>query len=139
MKQPVFRTRPEAAIQKRIIAFLRARGWTVKPTHGNAFSKGWPDLWCWHQGMQIFRWVDCKNPADFEYTKAQIQTWPLWEADGIGVWIMFEADEENYSKLWEPHNFRHYWKPRYDKHLRNPLDIIAELLDDDPEYGIIEV
>jgi len=56
--------------------------------------------------------VDLKNPDAYDFTMAQIQKWPIWEAHGTGIWII--TCNEDYHKLWEPPNWRQYWKPRYD-------------------------
>ena len=126
MKKPVFRTSPEAAIQEAIISFLERRGWYVKATHGNAYTSGWPDLYCFHK-KHGYRWIDVKNPKRFGYTKAQIQQWPDMHEAGIGIWIMFAADEENYSRLFNPPNWRDFWKPSYDKYRRSVESILDEM------------
>lgn len=124
--------RPEAKLQDRIVDFLKDRGWLVTETHGNAFQKGIPDLFCWNQQLGIFRWVDVKRRERHEYTQHQCQTWVLWEKHGLGVWIMMEPTDEEYGKLFEPPNFREYWKPRYNKYLRTPIDLLKEEF---PECG----
>lgn len=131
MKKPrAPRSRPEAAIQKKVIDFLTMRGWYVKSTHGNAYQSGFPDLFCYHPDYGM-RWVDIKNPLNYRYTKAQCQTWPVMEQYGCGVWIMVAATEEEYAKLFQPPNFRDYWKDHYNQYLRKKEEIIQELLDDD--------
>ncbi len=119
MKAPIFRSSPEDAIQRRIVSAMELRRWFVRETHGNAFQKGFPDLFCWHATYGL-RWIDCKVPARFKYTKAQVIQWPKWEAGGVGVWVMFADSEEEYGKLFKPHNFRDYWQPRYDKIKEDP-------------------
>ena len=131
MKKPVFRTRPEDAVQEKIIAFLKMRGWHVEKMHGNAFQSGIPDLYCFNPSLGgsegLHRWVDVKVEGRHKYTKAQCQKWPLWESIGIGVWIMMGATEEWYGKLFGPHNFRDYWRPGYDKYCQTVEDILDEL------------
>lgn len=124
MKKPVFRSNPEARIQADIITFLERRGWFVKQTHGNAYSSGFPDLYCYHK-KHGERWIDVKNPKRYVYTKAQVQNWPEMDAAGIGIWIMFAADEENYLFLFKEPNFMDFWKPRYDK-WRTPIEEILK-------------
>ena len=131
MKAPRFHSRPEAAQQERVIRFLNDRGWLVEETHGNAYQKGLPDLFAWNPGLQIFRWIDVKILDNYRYTKHQCQKWTEWESQGLGVWIMVDATEQEYSKLFQAANFRHYWKPHYDKYLEKIPDIIGELLDTD--------
>lgn len=128
MDAPVFRSSPEDIIQRAIIAFLELRGWFVRETHGNAYQKGFPDLYMFHREYGS-RWVDCKNPVRHRYTKAQCQEWPKWEAAGVGIWIMFEASEEAYATLFADPNFRKYWKPHYDKYNTPIASIISEILE----------
>jgi len=99
--------------------------------HGNAFQKGIPDLYCWNPQFGgeegLHRWVDVKVEGHYQYTKAQCQKWPLWESIGLGVWIMMNDTDEWYAKLFEPPNFRDYWRPSYDKYVLKVEDIIGEL------------
>jgi len=111
---------------------LEDRGWFVRATHGNAYQKGFPDLFAFNESFckvqyGAFRWIDCKVEENCRYTKAQCQEWPLWEEKGLGVWIIMEATDEWYAKLFDPPNFRDYWKPRYDKYLVPVEEIIKEL------------
>ena len=103
IKDPRFHSNPEKIIENAIREFREARGWWVEKTHSTSYS----------------------------YTKAQIQTWPKWEAMGLGVWIMMEASEAEYQKLFQPPNFREFWRPSYDQYLLNVEDIIEEILDGD--------
>jgi hypothetical protein len=80
---------------------------------GNAFQMGIPDLYVYHKQYGE-RWIDIKNPASYNYTKSQKWKWPLWEAAGIGIWIIVAATEEEYDKLSKPPNMRNYWKASYD-------------------------
>lgn len=129
VKKPRFRTSPEAKIQKDVISFLRLRGWLVKATHGSAFARGWPDLFCWHREYGL-KWVDIKVLGRCKLTKAQIQTWPQWQKAGLDVWIMVAATEEEYAKLFQPGNFTQFWKPAYDKYCRPVDDILDEFEQD---------
>ena len=129
MKAPRFHSRPEDALQDRIVTFLTQRGWLVEETHGNAYQKGFPDLFAWNPKLQVFRWIDVKILTNYRYTKHQCQKWPEWERSGLGVWIMVDATEEEYAKLFQPPNFREYWKPHYDKYLTPIREILEELLD----------
>lgn len=124
--------RPEARLQDKIVSFLEDRGWLVEETHGNAFQRGIPDLFCWNQQLGFFRWIDVKRRERHEYTQHQCQTWTHWEKHGLGVWIMMEPTDEEYAKLFEPPNFRVYWKPRYDKYLLTPVEVLVEEF---PECG----
>lgn len=132
MDKARFRSSPEKIIEDAIRLFLSERGWRVDKTHSSAYSSGWPDLHCWHPHFGL-RWVDVKNPLAYTYTKSQCQLWPQWEKFGLGVWIMFAASDDEYSRLFKPANFRDYWKPRYDEYLRDISEILESegVLDDE--------
>jgi hypothetical protein len=98
---------PEAKIQGDIIDFLRIREWFVKPTIGNAFQYGFPDLFCTHFRYG-HRWVEVKNPAKYAFTPAQLETFPKLCAHGSGVWVMVAATEYEYKKLFAPANWYAY-------------------------------
>ncbi|MEN6367659.1 MAG: hypothetical protein ABFC88_12665 [Thermoguttaceae bacterium] len=100
---------PEWYIQRDLIAFLKARGWRVERTHGNLYQTGFPDLYVMHKKWGT-RWIDCKQPKKYSFTKAQRIKWPLWEEMGVPIWILTAATQEEYDKLIGPPNWRHYWK-----------------------------
>lgn len=106
------RDRPEHKIQLDLIEFLENREWMVEATHGNAYQKGFPDLYSAHvrHGQ---RWIDCKVEGKYSFTKAQIAKWPAFEAKGVGIWILTGANEAQYDRLFRPPNMRDYWKARY--------------------------
>ena len=116
MKAPRFRARhgPEYKIQNDFVRFLRVRQWHVERMIGNMYQTGVPDIYIAHLKYGT-RWVDLKNPISYEFTKAQKRKWPVWEQFGIGIWIITAATDEEYDKLFQPPNWRVYWKPRYDK------------------------
>ena len=96
-------------IQQTLIAYLKIRGWHVEHTHGNLYQTGFPDLYAMHEKWGS-RWIDCKQPKKYTFTKAQRQKWPLWAAKGTGIWILTAASQEEYDKLFAPPNWRAYWK-----------------------------
>ena len=101
---------PEWYIQQDIIKFLRAREWFVKPTHGNAHQSGFPDLFCCHRKYG-YRWVEVKNPKSYKFTPAQKECFPLFCANGSGIWVMTAATEEEYQKILKhPFNWWQYLK-----------------------------
>lgn len=122
---------PEARLQGRLIPFLQERGWLVEVMHGNVFQKGIPDLYIWHQDLDLSRWVDVKLPSGSVLTKAQCQKWPEWEKVGLGIWILREDSDEEYRKLFGPPNWREMWRPGYEKYVREVDDILLELDDDE--------
>lgn len=98
---------PEDKIQEDIIKFLRGREWLVKATHGNMYQSGFPDLYCTHKHHGI-RWIEVKNPVSFSFTNAQKEWFPLLSANGTRIWVLGEATESEYKKLWLPENWREY-------------------------------
>ena len=98
---------PEEQIQNRIIEFLRAREWLVMVTHGNLYQKGFPDLFATHRSFRQ-RWIEIKNLDQFSFTAAQLEFFPLLCANGSGVWIMCDATEAEYQKLFKPCNWWEY-------------------------------
>ena len=129
MKKPVFRGRPEATLQKKIIAMLQDRGWFVRQTHGNAYQKGFPDLFAYNEDFMKapfgpLRWIDTKVEGKHRYTKAQCIEWPEWEEGNVGIWILMGATEEWYGKLFQHPNFREYWLPAYDKYRLTTEEIL---------------
>jgi len=104
--------RPEAIIQEAIIQLLRNKSWLVKPTHGNMFQCGFPDLFCTH-AKYGHRWVEVKNPSAYHFTPAQLEWFPQFCANGSRVWVLVAATEAEYDKLFKPANWTHYlsiWK-----------------------------
>ncbi len=103
---------PEYIIQQAIIRKLRGLEWFVKPTHGNMYQSGFPDLFCYHSSYGL-RWVEVKNPKKYAFTTAQIQDFPKFSAVQCGIWVLTSDSEEEYKKLFRPANWHTYlsiWK-----------------------------
>ena len=103
---------PEAIIQAAICRLLRSHSWFVKETHGNMYQHGFPDLFACHPSYRQ-RWIEVKNPKAFSFTPAQLRDFPLFCANGSGIWIMVAATNEEYDKLFKPFNWWQYtgvWK-----------------------------
>jgi hypothetical protein len=129
MKAKKFRSKtgPEAVIQREFIKFLLQRGWRVERMIGNALQNGIPDIYIMHP-KHGDRWVDLKNPHDYEFTRAQRNKWPVWEKYGVGIWIITGNDD--YDKLFGPPNWREYWKPKYDEEDLELEQDLQELFDE---------
>ncbi len=85
----------------------------VEATHGNEFQSGFPDLYATHPTYGP-RWVEVKKAIMFSFTPAQIVKFPLFQAHGAKIWIMTEATEEEYKKLFKPSNLDEYLACFYD-------------------------
>lgn len=116
--------REEAKIQERLIEYLETRGWLVERLIGNAYQMGIPDLYLHHRKWGS-RWVDVKVEGKYSFTKAQKLKWPKWEQFGVGIWILTNANQEQYDKLFRPPNWREYWKASW-----GDLPDVDELLEE---------
>ena len=104
---------PEWYIREDLEVFLTARQWMVEKTHGNLYQQGFPDLYIAHRKYGE-RWIDVKQPGGkYTFTNAQKQKWPVWESYRIGIWILTAATQEEYDKLFQPPNWRAYWKKKW--------------------------
>ncbi len=104
---------PEFKIQTDLREFLAYRGWLVERTHGNKFQTGFPDLFIAHREHGS-RWIDCKVSGQYSFTRAQREKWPKWEAASVGIWILCGATQADYDLLFQPPNWRAYWKAIWD-------------------------
>jgi len=134
MKRPRIRKKhgPEYGIQAEVIKYLKDRGWFVERMIGNMFQMGIPDIYCFHKKYGE-RWIDIKNPVQYEFTKAQKWKWPQWETAGIGIWILVAASDEEYDKLFKKPNWRQYWKSKYDIDLDALLEEMDTWAEDEDE------
>lgn len=96
----------EAEIQKAIIRELMKRGWSVRPTHGNLYQHGFPDLFCCHKIYGI-RWVEVKDPArrGNVFTPSQAEYFHELASHGVGVWILIGHTDDELRKLHEEPNW----------------------------------
>ena len=94
----------EKDIQNELITYLEDRDWFVRATHGNLFSSGWPDLYCFHRKYRQ-RWIEVKKPVGYILTGAQIDVFHKMSSVGCGIWILTAATEHEYLKLWQPPNW----------------------------------
>lgn len=97
---------PEKVIEDKIREMLTLKGWFVVKTHGSQFQSGLPDLYATHSRYGA-RWIEVKNPDSFSFTPAQMETFPKLIANGTQVWVLTAGTEEEYEKLFKPHN---YWQ-----------------------------
>jgi hypothetical protein len=111
--KPRKKGRPEAKIQDAIIKKLRYLEWLVKPTHGNAYQSGFPDLFAAHVKYGQ-RWIEVKNAAAYSFTPAQIEWFPQFSAAQCGIWILVSDSDEEIKKLMAPPNWHTYMKGIWD-------------------------
>lgn len=95
---------PEAKIQQSIIDRLKSADWYVKVMIGNAFQFGIPDLFVAHPHFGQ-RFIEVKNPLRFSFTPAQLVEFPKLKAAGVGIWILFSAEDDEIMKLMKPANW----------------------------------
>jgi hypothetical protein len=98
---------PEAIIQKKIIAKLTLLDWFVKPTHGNMYQKGFPDLYACHRSYGT-RWIEVKNPVSYHFTEAQIHDFSIMSGKGVGIYVLVSDSDEEIAKLMGPSNWHMY-------------------------------
>lgn len=94
---------PEALIQDALIAYLKQRDWFVKVLHGNMYQSGLPDLYAVKRRYGQ-RFIEVKNPKKFKFTSAQWEDFPRLVAEGVGIWVLTAATDEEYEKLFQPPN-----------------------------------
>ena len=100
---------PEYEIQKRIIELLQNKGWLVLKTHGNMFQSGFPDLYATHVVYKS-RWIEVKVSYETcHFTPAQTKMFPMMSAHGTGIWILTDATELEYKKLFSSDNWMYYF------------------------------
>lgn len=83
---------------------MQSYGWTVLVTHGSAYQSGFPDLYCMHPKYGS-RWVEVKNPTAYQFTAAQLQTFPMFQACGVGIWVLTAATDIEIDKIFKPPNW----------------------------------
>ncbi len=101
--------KPEAILQKKWSDYLTLRGWFVKPTHGNMYQSGFPDLFCTHYRYG-HRWCEMKILENHRFTAAQLEVFPKLCSFGSGVWVIVNRDfEEQYKCLFKKPNWVWYY------------------------------
>lgn len=102
---------PEAIIEKAIMKRLKALDWLVIQTHGNAYQMGLPDLYAAHSAYGA-RWIEVKNPDNYNFTAAQIEVFPALSAKKIGIWILFNDSDSEIGKLFTEPNWYQFFYPK---------------------------
>ena len=102
---------PEAVIQTAIKEMLERKRWYVKVMAASAYLTGMPDLFTCHKRFGI-RLIEVKLPnmKGSKFTAAQLETFPLLNRNGAGVWILTADTETEYAKLKRKPNWFSYLK-----------------------------
>jgi hypothetical protein len=100
---------PEYGIQRDIVKYLRARGWHVERLIGGAWQSGLSDLFICHKNFGV-RFVEIKQEEHYRFTRAQKYKFPLLMKNGCGIWILTEASDEQYARLFQSPNLWDYLK-----------------------------
>lgn len=78
---------PELVLRTKLVELMQKRQWYVHITHGNAYSKGLPDLYAAHINYGL-RWIETKNAAGYHFTRDQLIEFPLMMAKNVGIWVV---------------------------------------------------
>jgi hypothetical protein len=94
--------------------FLRAKGWHVERLPGGAMrgggsQSGLPDLLVTHHQYGV-RFIEVKQEVHYRFTTPQRWKFPLLDANGLGIWILTEASEAQYERLFKSPNLWDYMK-----------------------------
>lgn len=100
---------PEAKVQEAVVKWLKLRDWYVTRIHANKYQAGLPDLFICSRRYGGGKWLEIKLPKGSIFTPDQRETFPAMTAAGIGIWIMSDATEAEYAKLWRPANWFQYY------------------------------
>lgn len=111
------KTGPEAQMQARLLKRLRMEGWYAKETHGNEFVSGFPDIFACHISYGS-RWIECKLPKGSRLEPSQRHTFLEFAKRKIGVWILTDAIDWEYNKLFKPANW-HTFLEAFQTHNRS--------------------
>ncbi len=98
---------PEAVIQNRLIDLLTLEDWFCIETYGSIFQSGLPDIFAVHKEYGC-KWIECKNPKKYSFTPAQIKTFPMFTAYGVGIWIITDPDKRDI--IFNSPNWQEYLK-----------------------------
>jgi hypothetical protein len=98
---------PEYRIQREVVKFLRLYGWHVERLVGMEWQSGLPDLFICHKDYGL-RFLEIKQEDHYRFTKAQKSKFPVLMDNGVGIWIMTEATEEQYQRLFKCPNLWDY-------------------------------
>lgn len=101
--------KPETILQNNIVKMLKINDWGVRSTHGNLYQCGFPDLYAFHLKNGT-RWIEVKIPTrrGCIFTAGQLEFFPELASKGVGVWVLTDATDYEYKKLFKPPNWHQY-------------------------------
>ena len=99
------RNRIEHDRQEDLRAKMKKLGWHTEKMHGNAFQKGFPDLFCTHP-VYGYRLIEMKKSFEERLTPDQITKFALLSQHGAKIWIL--TGPENYDWLFMPSNWQQW-------------------------------
>jgi hypothetical protein len=100
---------PEYGIQRDVVRMLRSLGWHTERLVGMAWQSGLSDLFACHPKFGI-RFIEIKQEDHYRFTQAQKCKFPILMNYGCGVWILTEATNEQYQRLFKTPNLWDYLK-----------------------------
>jgi hypothetical protein len=98
---------PEKKIQEDLIKYLRMRDWFVRPTHGGSYQAGVPDLYAVKRRYGA-RWIEMKNVVNYRFTDDQMRVFPQFSKNGVGIWVLQGATDDDYNRLFGAPNWASY-------------------------------
>lgn len=81
--------------------------WFCLETFGSAYQSGFPDVFACHRRYGM-KWIECKNPKGYKFTPAQIDVFPQFLAQGVGIWII--TDPMDLNLIFGPANWYTFLK-----------------------------
>jgi Holliday junction resolvase len=110
---------PEHKIQNAVLKMFKTNGWYTIRMPGTTKLSGIPDLYTTHPKYGA-RWVEIKRPnmKGSKFTPAQLDRFPKICANGSGIWILTDATDIEYRKLFKSFNWRTYLKTAQSRHYR---------------------
>jgi hypothetical protein len=81
--------------QEELRKYMHTLGWATIKTHGNAYQKGLPDLYCSSKDYGQ-RWIELKKDENERLTRDQIETFGYLSRHGTRIWILRGISDYNW-------------------------------------------
>ena len=137
MKKPKIRQPhgPEWFTQNAVAKMLRAKGWLVIRLVGLSWQYGLPDLMIFHKDFGMW-FVEIKCEDHYRWTTHQRWRFPVLTEYGAGIWILTDATEEQYERLFKRPNLWDYMSEKDILTMEVVNDLIDELSDEEETFVI---